>query len=997
MSWSKSKRVLHLFFVPKKSGTMKRILSLLMFFGACWSINAQTTSPNSVSLIPKMENPADMWLNPSTTDYKTIVEQVEAYFEAHPNPQKPYKKFNRWKWFNSRHLDVNGQLTNTVRRNMDALENMPAPPQNITTSGYWSEVGPTNYTRVGSGHNGGLGRVNVIAFHPSNGNIIYVGTPAGGLWRTTNGGSTWTPLTDGLPRIGVSGIAIQPNNPNVIYILTGDGDGGDTQGIGVLKTTNGGQTWQETGLSWDVTQFRRGYKLLMHPTSYNTLFAATTGGLYKTTNGGSTWALELSGSINDVEFKPGDPTIMYAARRSSSAFYRSTDSGANWTYIDVDPNSSATITRLEIGVTPDNPNYVYALTGPATASGEFRGVYRSFDSGANFGPKADTPNILGYPSDGSDDRDQSGYDLAIAVSPLDEADVITGGINIWKSTNFGNSFFNLTQWNEISATTYSHADIHELVYNPVNNYLYCGSDGGIFRSTNHGTSWTDLSSGLQIMQFYHIDIDEGDSNDFIGGTQDNGTNYRTTNTTTFNHIEGGDGFDSMIDWNNPNILYLVANRSIYKSTNAGASISNITPPGETEFFPFLAQQHNAANTIFVGGDDVHRSTNGGSTWTNLGSNGEEGIVQGISNTNRFYATSGFTLQRSNNILAANPTWTTISNGTGWLGTQAITDMCVYPNNSLRLYITKGGYTADEKVLVTFNGGDSWTNLSAGLPNVPILSILYQEGSNDGIYVGTSIGVFYRDNTLGGWVPFRNGLPNTMVTDLEYNSVNGKVYAGTFGRGFWESLDYSPCPTSYFLTDANLPGTGSSSGYRYYQASSSITSSRDIDGGVGTEIHYKAGGSITLEEGFKVESGSWMRGWIGGCGSGVPNQSLQGDDTEIQGAQIPNQGQIKPEDQALSPAAQLGDRPEPPEPIEVREARLRKVEGVVETSNNAILQEPPLIEDRPEPEIPVEVKEAGSSGVTSSSVAPEKIKDRPDPPEMPEEVKEALRLKKNNKE
>jgi hypothetical protein len=142
-------------------------------------------------------------------------------------------------------------------------------------------------------------------------NTLWVGLPSGGIWKTTNNGGSWTPLSDGLPTIGVSGIAIHPTDPNIIWILTGDGDAADTKSIGVLKSTNGGTTWATTGLTWNASDENRGYKLMIDPANSNTLWAVTTLGLYKTTNGGTSWTNVFSGDFRDLEFKPGTSSTMY--------------------------------------------------------------------------------------------------------------------------------------------------------------------------------------------------------------------------------------------------------------------------------------------------------------------------------------------------------------------------------------------------------------------------------------------------------------------------------------------------------------------------------------------------------------------------------------------------------------------------------------------------------------------------------------------------------------
>ena len=816
-------------------------------------------------------NASDMWLNPETDDFATIQQQVEAYYATHDQGRgSGYKQWKRWEYKMERRLDENGKIFNWVNAVFDEYhryEHSIGNDPDRTWGGFWNQVGPTDYVRVGGGHNGGIGRVNCVAFHPSNSSILWAGTPAGGLWKTTNLGSTWTPMTDGLPSIGVSGIAVNPSNTNIIYILTGDGDGGDTRSIGVLKTTNGGETWLSTGLSWEITDGIWPYKLLMDPTNPNILLAATSTGVFRTTNGGASWTETFTGWTYDMEFKPGDHDILYL--HTGSSFYKSVDNGVTWTIKTSGLPTGET--RGAIGVTPDDDSYVYIITGPATAVGSFTGIYRSFDSGESFGAKANTPNILGYANDGQDASHQTTYDLAIAVSPTDEADIFTGGINIWKSTDWGNNMSNVTQWEEGLASTvsYCHADIHNIDFSPVDGSLFVCSDGGLYRSTNNGTSWSKLSSGMSIMQFYDIADFEGNSNHLIGGTQDNGCNYKNSNTTTWNHIEGADGSDVMIDHSNSATLYLAMNSSLHRSTNSGASVTNISPAYDN--WPNIEMDASNGNRIYAGYSDIYRSDSQGNsgTWVNLTSSssasGNRKLKLGINNTSRMYAannTTGFWM--SSNATAASPTWNSVSAGLPLVNNSVeITDIAVNPDWSLDVAVCLSGFSDGNKVYISDDAGSTWTNITGTLPNIPMNCIEWAPGSNDGLYVGADVGVYYRDADLGDWIPHRNGLPHVPVYDLEIHESSSKLRAGTHGRGVWESNLYTACPVGWTLTDGNLPGSGSQ-GYRYYQSSGTITSSRSIDGGEGTNVTYQAANVVTLIDGFEVVEHSKFRAFNAPC-------------------------------------------------------------------------------------------------------------------------------------
>ena len=815
------------------------------------------------------ESSYEIWKNPDTDDFSLIQQQAENYFIDKDKDQSPgYKQWKRWEYWNERRLSPDGKITNFTRQNWDAylgyLDNNPQykdPESTDVTNGSWNFIAATDYVQ-GYGSSPGIGRVNCIAFHPTNPNIFYIGMPSGGLWKTTNGGETWTCLIDGMPSIGVSGIVVHPTSPNTIFILTGDGDGSDTYSIGVMKTINEGETWNFTGLEWGIQDFAGAYKLIMHPNSSSILFAVTTEGVFKTSNGGSSWSLVIEGSCEDLEFKPSDPTTMYAT--GDYQFYRSTNTGDNWDIIS--SGVPEYFRRIAIGVTPANPNYVYLLAGPATGDGIFKGLYRSTNSGLSFTLQSNTPNILGSSLTGSNNSDQCWYDLAVAISRTDASQILTGGINTWVSNDFGVSWSITSYKNTPNSIGYTHADIHALEINPLNNNLYCGSDGGIFKSTDFGDNWTDLSSGIGNTQFYRIAGTESNFNLIIGGTQDNGPN-KWTGGSSMEHMYSKDGMDCMVDHSNSDILYYCTQYGdMRKSTDGGASCNGIKPDTAIGSWitPYIMDPLDA-NTIYAGYNDVYKSINGGSTWINTGVCGHNAIAMGTSNTNWIYATNGGDFHRSDNGAAS---WTTLDTP----DSRSLTFIAVDPGNPLRIFVTVGNYSDGEKVYRSTNGGVSWTNISGSLPNVPVNCIAYENGPLDALYIGTDIGVFYRNNDIGDWIPFMNGLPTVRIMDLEINNTYNLIRAGTYGRGLWSSPLYTECPTEYVLTPLNDPSNPNYTGFQYYEASSVITSSRIITGGSGTDVTYKAGLRVSLIPGFHAKAGNKFKAHLGPCVAGISENS-----------------------------------------------------------------------------------------------------------------------------
>jgi len=738
-----------------------------------------------------------------------------------------YKQFKRWEHFMEPRVFPSGDLTlpsSTFERYMDYLNSNPtAMAQYLATydgvnpidlgtnlnnnngnptvqsvgnstptlmSAPWSLVGP-----IGAPTGGNAGRINRVVIDPVTTTTVYACAPAGGLWKSTNSGGTWNIIasTDALASIGCSDVAIDPTNNQILYLATGDGDAGDTYSIGVLKSTNGGTTWSATGLAWNTNQGRTISRLLINPTNTQIVIAFTSNGIYRTTNGGTSWTqVQNTNAFKDGEYKPGDPNTVYA---TGTRLFRSTDGGATWTNITAGLPTSANVDRLSVAVSPADANYVYILAGSAANSGYY-GLYRSTDSGLNWTQRSTTPNVMGWSTTGSDTGGQSWYDQALAVSPTNRDIVLVGGVNIWRSTNGGTNWTLHAHWTGGGGAPFVHADMHDITFQPGSaSTYYVGCDGGVFKTTNTGGSFTDNSSNMAIAQPYRIGLSNSNATLWITGHQDNGTNIR--NGANYFETMGGDGMDCFIDRTNNNVMYGEQyNGAFNRTTNGGGSWTGITGglTGAAAWVTPWVQDPATANTLWAGYTNVFRSTNQGTSWTQMGSLGGSGTIVDIkvapSNAAIIYAARSNALFKSTNT---GGTWTNIT-GTLPVGSAAITRILIDPSDANNVWITFSGYAATAKVYVTTNGGTSWTNISTGLPNLPVNCSVYTPGStNDAIYVGCDVGVYYRDNTNATWTPYNTGLPNVPIFDLDIYAGTSKIRAATYGRSVWE-------------VDINNPGT-----------------------------------------------------------------------------------------------------------------------------------------------------------------------------------------------
>ncbi|MBN4065915.1 PKD domain-containing protein, partial [Candidatus Amoebophilus asiaticus] len=435
----------------------------------------------------------------------------------------------------------------------------------------------------------------------------------------------------------------------------------------------------------------------------------------------------------------------------------------------------------------------------------FQGFYSSYDSGDTWTTEATSPNLLGWKTNGSDNGGQGWYDLSLAASPLNANEIYVGGVNVWKSTNGGSSWNISGYWKESFTVDYVHADIHALEYVPNTSIIMAGCDGGVYKSTNFGTDWEDLSNGLSIMQFYRMGASATDSAFLLAGSQDNGTSRYESGV--WDEVLGGDGMEAMVDYNDKSIVFgTLYYGEIHRSYNGGNSFSEITPlqgttPIQGNWVTPFAMHPNNSNIILGGYGEVYKTTNRGNSWSaisSLSSGNIRALVFAPSDGSVIYASTYYYVFKTTN---GGSNWTGI---TGTLPTSSVTPtyIAVHETDPNTLWITFSGYINGEKVYKTTDGGSTWTNISGSLPNIPVNCIVYENGSDDAIYIGTDLGVFYTNNNFNDWEAYSEGLPNVVVNELEIFYPGNKIKAATYGRGIWEAPLYQPAAPSASISSSN---------------------------------------------------------------------------------------------------------------------------------------------------------------------------------------------------
>ena len=762
------------------------------------------------------------FINPPTISAQAVTGEVV----EEGNPIEKYIEFNRTR-FNS---DGTVPDPGIFWRELTLVQEQKAAMARIKTGEGWSPVGPVERppsTSANPSH--GMGRINCIAFHPTDPRTYWIGAAQGGVWKTTDGGETYIPLTDHLPIIRVSDIAVNPSNPDNIFLavcdyayigvaLNTDGRKRHTHyGIGIYKTNNGGITWEPTGMTFeqtglDATLIRR---ILFHPTQQGTLLTGGVSGIWKSTDDGDSWSQIHTATIWDIEQDYNNGLVIYATTgqvrnttQGQETMIKSNDFGLTWQELAIGFPEDGSVGRTEIALTKKNSAYVYVVA--ADPAGGFYGFWRSMNAGDTWelmnSWANENLNILEW-NNGAGTGGQGWYDLAIMVDGKDENKVYVGGINMWMTGNGGSTWQKCSHW--VMSTGFTlHADHHQYKYNYLDDMYYACHDGGVDRtnvitpgmdgSGKWNTQWQERSNGMIITAFYRIGLSEMNPGYVVGGAQDNSTFY-SRNGDWINFI-GGDGMDCMIHPDDPSIIWGSSQYgNLVRSDDGGGGWRGIRPTNSENggWTTPMALDQNNPNVIFTGYGNVYKSENMGNNWTKIS---DLPIIQGygkpaIISALALYSGNSDVIYIAKRMHYPNEkrtsVWRTYDGGhwenvtAGLPDTLYFTSIAVDDNDSLSAWITCGGFSEGKRVYHTRDGGATWDNVSWNLPNLAVNSVVHQNVSDNNIvYVGTDAGVYYTYDGLNEWILYSTHLPNVIVSDLEIHYPSRKLYTGTFGRGVW---------------------------------------------------------------------------------------------------------------------------------------------------------------------------------------------------------------------
>ncbi|MEM7101934.1 MAG: T9SS type A sorting domain-containing protein [Bacteroidota bacterium] len=666
----------------------------------------------------------------------------------------------------------------------------------------WEAMGPKN---IG-------GRTLRIAFNPQNPNTIYAGTASGGLWRSYTAGAginAWERVATGFPVLGVPAIIISPLDSNIMYIGTGEVYNSSisapgianritrgTYGTGILKTTDGGVTWSKV-LDWEYADMTGVQNMAMNPLDENTIYAATTEGLFRSYDAGENWSLIHSVPMAvDIDINPVDTNLVFVTNGSynepTSGTYRSVNGGQSFSLMNLPTGYTG---KTLIAISPSAPSIMYASVANAFNS---LGLYQSVDSGASWS-LVNIEDVAKW---------QGWYSHDIAVSPILPSVIIFVGIDVWKSTNGGSSLNKKTSWQNWyfgqvpvggpeGPGDYAHADIHFVAYHPTEpNTVFLGTDGGVFVSFDNGENWEGRNGGFQCTQFYaNFANSDTDSLLAIGGMQDNSTAIYTGDDA-WTRVIGGDGMSSAINQDDNMVMYgSYQNLGLLRSDNGGLSFSGASPSGAFDELRNFSSPYEIApsnqDILYAGAQRLYKTENRGESWepTSIGfvDNGNpiltiavafddpDVLYVGTSDRNGFPPEVYKSEDGGETFI-----WQ-------WqLPDRYPLDIAFDPLDNQIAYVVFGGFGVDH-VWKTINGGQTWNGIGSGLPDIPTNTVVVDPLIPNHVYVGNDHGVYLSRDAGATWELYSDGLPDaTLVMHLSISASNQKLRVATHGNGIYQT-------------------------------------------------------------------------------------------------------------------------------------------------------------------------------------------------------------------
>ena len=635
----------------------------------------------------------------------------------------------------------------------------PAPAVSL-----WQPIGPSLVPKgqtYGSNRVDVIGRVSSIAVDPQDPKHLLVGGAGGGIWESSDTGTTWQARTDFMPSLAIGAVTFDPNAPKRVYAGSGEGNFYANLGAGVYRSGDGGTTW---GLVASAPFIGVGfYDLVVDPQNPKVLYAATTNGFYRSTNRGVSWSLRRPGKCWDISVHPRGGRVELLAAFADGLFV-STNAGTAFTTVALPAGPSTVWARLAVDRVTVAPDVSYVFGAAGTSAHLWR------RSGTIWTKITPLPALS---------VNQAWYDWYVAAAPDNKGLVYLGAIDAYRGS------LGVSAWTWKNVTTQGsnsiHPDQHCLTFSPNNSkIIYAGNDGGIYRSANSGASWTALNKGLGITEMEYLASDPNTWKWLMTGTQDNGT-IRFTGSTVWDHIADGDGGDCGVNQLNPNTVYhSYYYVSLERSNNKGNSWTILSPPSVPSLF--YPPVEVFGSTVAIGATSLIVTRTGGPPWTTF----SLGLSSGEVATAMREIDANTILIGTNAGRMLRVSWT----GTTWRkvvltspAPRYISCIAVDPSNPQRFWVTLS-QVGGAMVYRSDNAGTSWVASTTGLPSIPMNAVVVDPASYKRVWVAADVGVYQTLNMGGAWAPFSNGLPNAMAADLLFHKQDRMLVCATRNRGAW---------------------------------------------------------------------------------------------------------------------------------------------------------------------------------------------------------------------
>ncbi len=664
----------------------------------------------------------------------------------------------------------------------------------------WEQIGPYNWS----------GRTRSIAINQLDPRTIFIGVASGGVWRTTDAGTSWSTTFDTQSALSVCAVAIDPVNPRVIYAGTGENTSNIDAylGDGIFKSTDNGESWVNAGL----TSVGAISKIVVNPRDHDVVYVAAAksgGGFYRTSDGGKTWdkTFTQSSTVFDMTVNPRNPNNVFIATNAS--VYRSDDGGKTFA-LSMEGMTVSKGVRLSIAISPTDTTRLYVLVArnAPSSSRHLADIYMSSDGGRSW--------TLTKALDESFFNEQGWYDHCIAVHPTRPGVVLIGGIDVYRSTDSGKTFNNVTF---VYQGGVAHPDQHVLTFSPdptTPDQVYLGNDGGLYISSNIGTKWTRLSNSLPTSQYYAMDVDQSRQYRVYGGTQDNGTHGsfdESKYAQSWDRVLQGDGFYVTVDMTDPNYIYAENyNGSPLYRINATSS-STLNQRVQLDLGELandkgywstpIAMSPADKRTLYTGRTYLWRNSNPrtSQSWTKLIPDSNY-----VKNTSKKITAIGLSPLDAMKMMVgtnAGDLRYSTDGGANWKSSTGvparfITQIRYDPVDQRTVYVTLSGFGAGH-VFRSTDAGASFTNISRNLPDIPCSAVEIDPDNPGHVFVGTDAGVFVSMERDSYWLPFNDGLALAPVADLRIHRSSKSLIAATHGRSMFRVSIASPQPQPLLLS------------------------------------------------------------------------------------------------------------------------------------------------------------------------------------------------------